>query len=662
MNDLSRSEREALFAMTDGQRRSVNGRVLLSVLARSADLSANECLHAAQLLAQRGFVQLVQSPSGTGVMLTDSGRTASRAVGVLEPRGRVEEYARDLTHLQATIVDCVVDWQLRIAGSSASRSQIRTTIRDQISPRPNIAVMTKAIDDLAPAFLVPLGGAEFSYRANLRGLLASNWGLNAIEALDGTLRALAQWKRDDPALMRYSWRRLREHLGLPAYALNFAYLVISEAKLGAGLFESEDERWWATPPDLDILLEVPDGLSYARSLLAAEPAAVAAPTERQQLVLFDTEVDLNEDTSTPIAEGEIRDPFDPNKIRVRLWTPTVYNVMERLAHGELDIAPEFQRRAGVWNDQKQSRLLESILMRIPLPAFYLDELPLLPSDLTERYAVVDGVQRLYVLDRFINKKDLALHGLEFLQLEGRTFTDLQPPLQRRILETQLTVNVVESGTPVEAKLNIFKRINTGGVPLTAQEIRHAMSPQASRQWLRQIAESLEFRSAVGATAAEAMALRMQDRECATRFFAFIDEGVEAYRNADTDFDAFLLSVMKRLPGPNAQNLEQRFRRAMVAAQKCFGPVAFRKASASKTTRGPVNKALFETIAVNLDQRSDDELHVLSGRSNQIIKLYIEALADKQISDSVSVATGDPRRVEVRFSAIRRVLEEALHAQ
>ena len=388
----------------------------------------------------------------------------------------------------------------------------------------------------------------------------------------------------------------------------------------------------------------------------SEASRKAQPIEGDELESADSG---DEDTSTPVVDGEIREPFDPNKIRVRLWTPTVYNLMERLQHGELDLAPEFQRRAGVWNDQKQSRLIESILMRIPLPAFYLDELPSTAGDLTERYAVVDGVQRLFVLNRFITKKDLKLVGLEFLKLEGKAYESLPAPLRRRILETQLTVNVVEAGTPDGAKLNIFKRINTGGVPLTAQEIRHAMSPQVARDWLMRVADLPEFKEAVSLGTSEKMAVRMQDRECVTRFVAFLDNGVEAYRRASEEFDAFLLGAMKRLPQADRGALEIRFRRAMKAAKACFGPDAFRKVAEGRNWRGPVNKALFEATAVSLDRRTDEELAQLSARSARVLQLYKSALANKEISDAVSIGTGAPHRVERRFAALKDVLDEAL---
>lgn len=375
----------------------------------------------------------------------------------------------------------------------------------------------------------------------------------------------------------------------------------------------------------------------------------------EQLTEADSANDGTETEDT--SQGEGPRPFDPNRIRVRQEPYVVYNVMESLKAEEIDLAPEFQRRAGIWDAVRQSRLVESLLIRIPLPAFYLDELPPEQGKLTQRLAVVDGVQRLTTLHRFINLKELKLTGLEFLELEGKGFDDLEPPLQRRILEAKLVAYVVESGTPDEAKLNIFKRINTGGLSLTPQEIRHAMNPGAVRKLLEELATSKEFLEAVGPSAAR-MSMRMQDRECAIRFIAFLDGGVEDYRRSSTDFDGFIHRAMRRVNAMKEQerrNLAQRFCRAMRGAHACFGRDAFRKPGAG----GPLNKALFEATAVALDGRTDEELEKLARDHDTLLEAFKKSLAEPEILKAISSSTGDPGRVERRFAALRNVLAEVL---
>jgi len=676
MSELSASAETLLVVLAEQEGRAAADGREIELLKRATDMLDEQVFwSAARELEERSFARVSEGAFQKQIVTTESGQQAARALAVVPPEGRVSEFASALDDVRLAILDAVTEEQLKIpGGTSVRRSTIRFRIR-KLFPTLGIPAATAAIDDLAKLHLRPTGGTEPSYQADLRGFLASQWGMNSLQIVEHVLALLETLLAKDPSVRQYSWRQLREQGHLPHKALNIAYDTIMLTQLGHGLFEHSGERWWSIPPDPDVIVECGGALAYVRGLVArsANEAGTRAPDEaapsrpnspeQQTLFTLDRVDDAeDEDTSTPLNDGEIRDPFDPNKIRVRQWSPTVYNLMERLEHKELDLAPEFQRRAGVWTSEKQSRLIESLLMRIPLPAFYLDELPPKDGDLTERYAVVDGVQRLYVLDRFINKRDLALEGLEFLKLGGKRFADLPPPLQRRILEAQLTVNLVEAGTPDDAKLNIFKRINTGGVPLIAQEIRHAMSPQVAREWLKNVGESDAFRTAVGEATAEKMSVRMQDRECVTRFVAFLDDGVEKYRQASTDFDAFLLGAMKRIAEMDHRKrdeLEQRFRRAMAAAHECFGPNAFRRIVVTTNRRAPVNKALFEATAINLDRRPDAELSVLASRANRVRELYALALENKETSDAVSVGTGDVRRVERRFEALKAILDGAL---
>lgn len=481
---------------------------------------------------------------------------------------------------------------------------------------------------------------------------------------------LAEWKRQLRRQLQPQLETLRL-AGLSVAALQFRYAGLPEAL--RDIFGFDRLRQFAAgatqpAPSSPAWFTIRDVGDRIVEILRSAPAPARAQDESEDSPETEAaEDDAVDDVGmfglTGKTPFEITHPFDPNKIRVRSWTPTVYNLMERLKHGELDLAPEFQRKAGIWRDARQSRLIESLLIRIPLPAFYLDEIPPSPGSVSERYSVVDGVQRLTVLDRFINKKELTLSGLEFLtQLNGESFDTLDPPLQRRILETQLAVNIVEPGTPEEAKLNVFKRINTGGVALNAQEIRHAMNPGPVRGFLGELARSDEFRLAVGIDSSAKMDERMEDRECAIRFIAFSDSGVDDYRRADTDFDGFLHRAMKRINKcSDAERfaLSSRFKRAMAAAHRCFGPFAFRKISLAGR-RGRINKALFEATAVTLDQISDAQVASLAKRRDPLIARYRLILQDPVINAAVSVGTGDPKRVERRFEALREIVVGALH--
>lgn len=366
-----------------------------------------------------------------------------------------------------------------------------------------------------------------------------------------------------------------------------------------------------------------------------------------------------EDTSSAITE-----PYDPAKIRIRRDNPTVYNLIKRIRHGELDLTPSFQRHLDLWSDRNQSRLIESILMRIPLPAFYFD------GTNRDRWLIVDGLQRLTALSRFVlseeelgklraKLKPLELRELEFLtDLEGKRFDHLPRRYQREIEETQITAYLIEEGTPPEVKFNVFKRINTGGLPLSAQEIRHALNQGKAAGLLEELAGKKAFRTAVGKGIS---GKRMADRECVLRFLAFKMKSPEDYP-ANQDFDFFLSQQMAKLNELDAEkraSLARHFERAMEAAAKIFGEDAFRKRYRKEAPRNPINKALFEAWSVNLDRLDDENVEKLAQKGEELRTRFIELCNMREFDLAISQGTGDIARVKLRFARIRQIIEETL---
>jgi len=353
-----------------------------------------------------------------------------------------------------------------------------------------------------------------------------------------------------------------------------------------------------------------------------------------------------------VGEDRITDPFNPALIRVETRPLTISLLLSRIQNKELDLSPGFQRKGGIWTDGAQSRLIESILIRIPLPAFYFDAMD------DNKWLVVDGLQRLTTLNRFVLDQDLRLCEMEFLRdLHRLTFSELPRAYQRRIMETQVTVYLIERGTPSEVKFNIFKRINTGGLPLSAQEIRHALNQGKATRMLAQLAESPEFKSAINNGIRDD---RMADRECVLRFLAFTITPYSRYKSKE--FDSFLndcMASINKMPDQELRELESRFLRAMNAAYTIFGADAFRKRYRLGATRYPINKALFESWSVNLGQLNDEEINLLAKRKDALISAFIALMNDRDFDRAISQGTGDIKKLNLRFSEIHRIIEEVL---
>ncbi|NEP41697.1 MAG: DUF262 domain-containing protein, partial [Okeania sp. SIO2H7] len=308
-------------------------------------------------------------------------------------------------------------------------------------------------------------------------------------------------------------------------------------------------------------------------------------------------------------------------------------------------------------DDVKSRLIESIIIRIPLPAFYVD------GTNEENWLVVDGLQRLSALRQFVSDKSdkrLKLIGLELLtELEGKTYDELDRKYQRRIEETQVTVYLIEKGTPLEVKYNIFQRINTGGEPLVRQEIRHALNPGPALKLLAELANSSEFKKVV--SLGHDSKKRMQDREFVLGAIAVMRTSYQIYDRMGRD--AFLDDAMKqinKLPENEIKEIENQFKRTIVACYKTGVYQAFRKPPPKKRkfTANPVNKALFEAWFFNINKLNDQQIEKLKLKKEDLIKRFNESVSKNSIFfKSISNVS---QKINYRFTTIEKIIEEVLN--
>lgn len=303
-------------------------------------------------------------------------------------------------------------------------------------------------------------------------------------------------------------------------------------------------------------------------------------------------------------EEKVTFQYDPEKINIVTREPIIEQLLRRIDEEALDLAPDFQRQANIWTLEAKSKLIESILIRIPLPAFYID------ATNEDEWVVVDGLQRLSALKQFIidkSDKRLKLVGLEYLkEFNNKTYDELERRYQRRILETQVTVYLIEKGTPLEVKYNIFKRINTGGVPLSNQELRHALNPGQATKVLANLASYPEFKRVVNLS--DSKKKRMDDREFIAGFLAFYLIPYKEYE--DETRDSFLskaLSKINSLSKDEITKIEANFKKAMIAAFEIFNGHAFRKISNKNKRKFPLNKSLFEVWSVKLSRLNIEDI-------------------------------------------------------
>ena len=363
---------------------------------------------------------------------------------------------------------------------------------------------------------------------------------------------------------------------------------------------------------------------------------------------YATGVELEgEDPSRP---GE-PEPWDPEKIRIHTKHYSLRQVVDMIAEGEIDLAPDFQRQY-VWKPWQHSGLIESLLLGIPLPSFYFNE------DGTGRLQVVDGVQRLTTIFRYVRDPSFKLGEVTYLhELEGQGFEDLATLFRRRLSSAQFVAHVIDPQTPYRVKFDIFRRINTGGTPLSAQEIRHCMSKTRSRNFLKELVSHPSFVTATGGALNNH--LRMADREVALRFVAFRLFTSDEYAHHGS-FDEFLGFVTERLDDPASENLDQLltdFVRGMTNGYAVFGEHAFRKWPWEAARKSPINRALFESWGTVLADY--DETAVRSVAEDLVNRAREMMTTDFVFINSISSSTGDVRNVRTRLGKVREVAEEVL---
>lgn len=376
-------------------------------------------------------------------------------------------------------------------------------------------------------------------------------------------------------------------------------------------------------------------------------------------------IDFSEDVS---LTKRVTIPYEPDDIRVEPKNFSLKQITDMIEEGDLDLSPDFQRNF-VWDDTRQSRLIESILLRIPIPVFYFS------MDDDGLMHVVDGVQRLTTIKKFMSG-EFALQDLEYLKtLNGLRYTPnkqersesegyLDDKYSRRINSTQISVNVIDPKSPTDVKYDIFRRINTGGRPLNAQEMRNCLMSTDLRSVLKTMVESEDFLSATGRSL---NSTRMHAQEMCLRFMSFRDLYMADgnFSNYSGQMDRWLdwaaESYSKTLETLLSKYVEA-LNRGMRNAEYLFGRHAFRKvgtATSQESYKNPINKALFICWAVVLSFIPDQKIRDNYSRGEMVGLLGEQIDNDKYLSNYLSYGTNGWKNLNYTLDQVVHLLDRVL---
>jgi uncharacterized protein with ParB-like and HNH nuclease domain len=377
--------------------------------------------------------------------------------------------------------------------------------------------------------------------------------------------------------------------------------------------------------------------------------------------IYNNELTDIEDTKEGIERSDNEPyPWNPDLIRVDTKQFSIQQTVDMIKDKELDIAPDFQRNK-VWKEKQKTLLIESILLRIPIPVFYFS------SDKEGRMVVVDGIQRLSAINDFITG-ELKLSNILYLkELDGKTYSELEGNWVRRIKTTQLTANIIDPQTPPRVKYDIFNRINTGGTPLVPQEIRHCLSTAETRKLLKDMSEDENFQNAARKKLVNDP--RMLDRELALRFCAFLiieekifGEDVLTNRKESGDkerlcladyssFDEYLDDANELIGELSDGHRKRLLGLFKVSAKNTYA--VFGDASYTKMKIKLLNKALFESVSIGMAFCMPEKIVANKGI---IYENFEKLLEDDRFHSAISSSTHSKERVAVRFNKIKELLE------
>jgi len=353
-----------------------------------------------------------------------------------------------------------------------------------------------------------------------------------------------------------------------------------------------------------------------------------------------------------IIDSNITNPFSTKDIKISNSIVLLPSLVKRLEYGEI-INPDFQRNANLWTNKQMSRLIESILLKLPLPVFYFD------VSNPEKWIIVDGLQRLSTINKFFVEKKLVLNHLEFLtDLNGKKYNDLDRHFLRIIDDTEFITYQIEAQTPKKVRYSIFNRINTGGLSLNAQEIRQALNQEGKGvSFLREVCEDENFKNI-----AKVSAKRMLDRELVLRFIAF---KLTDYKNFNfNNMSNFLDEAMEKLDAIRDDNKLAELKKELIDTLKFSELILgnnhrFSRSIAVDKKTNTLNRSLFDVLTVCFSEIEDKDKFLQN--KNIFMNKFLEFLRDEKsdFSKAITEGTSSKAMIESRFKIIDSLIKEVL---
>jgi uncharacterized protein with PIN domain len=349
---------------------------------------------------------------------------------------------------------------------------------------------------------------------------------------------------------------------------------------------------------------------------------------------------------------------EPRKI---IWQAKDFSLREfqSMKHdGDLVLQPDYQRKY-VMDVKLASRLIESILIDVPIPVVYLAE------EMDGTYSVIDGQQRLTSFISFIegvlpDSQVFKLKSLNVLkELNNKAFVDLDKEAQTKIKTTTIHTILIKKESPEDIKFEIFERLNTGSIKLNEDELRNSVYRGNYIKLLAELENDSDFHSLVKN---DRYKKRMIYRGMFLRFFAFSEK---TYLNYSASMKQFLNKELRdnqKLSDVKYTEYKKRFKHCVELVKMTFGENAFRRfvIDGSKGVNGQwtkgINTALFDVQMCGFIHYTK---HDIAPHTDRIREAMIELILNDKFFQSIAVRTNDKDQVQTRFKMWFQSLDDII---
>ena len=366
--------------------------------------------------------------------------------------------------------------------------------------------------------------------------------------------------------------------------------------------------------------------------------------------------DLEE--TSDAEEGEVEPlNFWEAKQRDLVTSVVDYNLAtlaDLITNKDIDLAPKYQRRFR-WDEVRQSRLIESFLMNVPVPPVFLNE------DTYGQYSIIDGKQRLTAIHNFFRGR-LTLQGLTvFADLNEKNFDNL--PLRfQTILRTRVILRciIILRQSDPDVKFEVFRRLNTGGVKLNAQEIRNSVYPGPLNDLILDLSENRKLHKLLGVKVKEKSKIyqEMRDAEFVLRFFTFRENWEEFTGGMRRHMDLYMINNQK--PGENViEVLRSDFLSTLDVVEACFGDNAFQRWIPEKKQWRP--QVLASLYDAQMFACRGLDVSLARARRDRIVSQFQSLFSNTDFRRSIDAATNTPSFFKHRISIIERMLSQIFKA-